>query len=194
MTSGGGKSRDELIGDLARDIASRLPPEFNVEAISMQYPVKYEDSMNTVLVQECLRYNRLISVMTASLSSIQKALKGLVVMSTELDEMGSSLFNQKVPAMWEVCLCLCSVLCLCFATLCSVSVRVGESVPFHEASQLLGCRADGTAELHLKLDRQRAPCCVLDQRLRVSTGILDWHHAELRAPHDVPHRHVELRL
>jgi hypothetical protein len=52
--------------------------------------------------QECLRYNRLIAVMASSLSSVQKALKGLVVMSTELDEMGTSLFNQKVPAMWEV--------------------------------------------------------------------------------------------
>lgn len=53
-------------------------------------------------VQECLRYNRLISVMASSLSSVQKALKGLVVMSTELDELGTSLYNQKVPAMWEV--------------------------------------------------------------------------------------------
>ena len=100
-SSGGGKSRDELIGEMAQDILSRLPEPFDVEVISMRYPVKYEDSMNTVLVQECLRYNKLVEVMISSLTEIQKALKGLVVMSVELDAMGTSMFNQKVPPMWE---------------------------------------------------------------------------------------------
>ena len=57
--------------------------------------------------------------MASSLSSVQKALKGLVVMSTELDEMGTSLFNQKVPAMWEVRAAL-----LCPAVIRFVMVRL----------------------------------------------------------------------
>jgi dynein heavy chain len=37
--------------------------------------------MNTVLVQELVRYNRLIEVMKETLGRLKKALKGMVVMS-----------------------------------------------------------------------------------------------------------------
>lgn len=48
------------------------------------YPTDYNESMNTVLVQELFRYNRLIEVMKTSLFQLKKALKGQVVMSEEL--------------------------------------------------------------------------------------------------------------
>jgi dynein heavy chain len=37
--------------------------------------------MNTVLVQEVIRYNRLLEVMKENLVNVKKALKGLIVMS-----------------------------------------------------------------------------------------------------------------
>jgi dynein heavy chain len=98
---GGGKSRDEIVADTAKEISARLPEDFDIEAISMRYPVLYEESMNTVLVQECIRYNKLLAVMKRSLADIRKALVGLVVMSKDLDDMGSALHANKVPAMWE---------------------------------------------------------------------------------------------
>eukprot|EP01029_Cantina_marsupialis_P009143 TRINITY_DN2137_c0_g4_i1.p1 TRINITY_DN2137_c0_g4~~TRINITY_DN2137_c0_g4_i1.p1 ORF type:complete len:4119 (-),score=1448.16 TRINITY_DN2137_c0_g4_i1:93-12449(-) len=99
--AGAGKSREELIGEVAQSIENRLPPIFDEEAIKMQYPVMYEESMNTVLVQECVRYNKLLKEMKSTLSDVQKALKGLVVMSSELEAMADSLNNQWVPKMWE---------------------------------------------------------------------------------------------
>lgn len=48
---GGGTARESTIAALAKDIAARLPAPFDVEAISMAYPVLYNESMNTVLVQ-----------------------------------------------------------------------------------------------------------------------------------------------
>lgn len=98
---GSGKGRDAIVAEAARDIAGRLPDDFDIEAIAMRYPVLYEESMNTVLVQECIRYNKLLAAMKRSLADIQKALKGLVVMSKELDDMGSALHANKVPGMWE---------------------------------------------------------------------------------------------
>jgi dynein heavy chain, axonemal len=62
----------------------------------MQYPVRYEESMNTVLLQECIRYNKLIMEMQKSLPELQKALKGLVVMSSELEAMGDAIAVNQV--------------------------------------------------------------------------------------------------
>jgi dynein heavy chain len=56
--------------------------------------------MNTVLTQESLKYNRLLIVMAEELLSIQKALIGEVVMSEELEAMGTSMFDNLVPKSW----------------------------------------------------------------------------------------------
>ena len=40
-----------------------------------RYPVQYEESMNTVLRQELIRFNRLTVVMRESLKNILKAIK-----------------------------------------------------------------------------------------------------------------------
>jgi len=98
---GGGDGGEALIASAAQEIEAHLPPQFNLQQIQMVYPVKYEESMNTVLMQECIRYNKLLAVMHESLPQIQKALKGLVVMSTELEMMGKSMQVNGVPGMWE---------------------------------------------------------------------------------------------
>jgi len=64
-----------------------------VEIIQKKYPTLYEESMNTVLMQELFRYNRLLSVMQDSLMNLQKGLKGLVVLSEELEKIANSLYD-----------------------------------------------------------------------------------------------------
>jgi len=46
------------------------------------------------------RYNRLLTVITNSLRDLLKALKGLVVMSQQLEEMANSIFVNQVPTLW----------------------------------------------------------------------------------------------
>jgi hypothetical protein len=51
----------------------------------------YFESMNTVLTQEVVRFNGLLSVIHSTLEQAQKALTGMAVMSTELECVCNSL-------------------------------------------------------------------------------------------------------
>ena len=100
---GAGVSREDLIGASAAAAEAELAKYglFDNEQISLSYPVKYDESMNTVLLQECIRFNKLITIMQETLPMLRKALKGLVVMSGELEAMGPSIFINAVPVVWE---------------------------------------------------------------------------------------------
>ncbi|KAI5607103.1 dynein heavy chain 1, axonemal, partial [Silurus asotus] len=97
----GGKAREEIVEEIVTGIAQKIPSPFDIQEIITRYPVMYEESMNTVLIQEVIRYNKLLEVITQSLSDLVKALKGLVVMSSELELMANSLFINAVPEMWQ---------------------------------------------------------------------------------------------
>jgi dynein heavy chain len=98
---GAGKSWGDSLQELAADIAERVPPLYDIEKALIMFPVKYDESMNTVLTQELLRFNNLILAIKVSLVDVQKAIKGLVVMSAELEQMGNSMVLGKVPHMWS---------------------------------------------------------------------------------------------
>jgi dynein heavy chain len=98
--SNGSKNQDEITGEIASGILNSLIEEYNIESVKRIFPVKYDESMNTVLVQELVRYNRLIKTIRESLKNVMKALKGLVVMSKELEDVVTSLTLGKIPDLW----------------------------------------------------------------------------------------------
>merc|ERR1712060_70652 len=56
--------------------------------------------MNTVLVQELIRFNRLTAIVRSSLASLKKAIKGLVVMDADLEALATALLQGARPALW----------------------------------------------------------------------------------------------
>jgi dynein heavy chain len=95
-SSKGGKSTEEVIMEIAGNVQARTPEVFDFDAIFKKYPTKYEESMNTVLVQEIIRYNRLLSIMKTTLGQVKKALKGEIVMSEDLELMARNLNENQV--------------------------------------------------------------------------------------------------
>jgi dynein heavy chain len=102
LKSGGGgtDSSGSKVIDIAQDILNKLPSDYDLETVMEKYPVDYMNSMNTVLRQELIRFNRLTKVVRETLKNVQKAIKGLVVMSTELDEVFKSMLIGRVPKAW----------------------------------------------------------------------------------------------
>lgn len=104
---GGGRSNDQRVSDLAASIQETLPANLSIEDAG---PTTFKtrvvagttvmDSLATVLGQELVKFNSLLNRMRTSLIDIQKAINGLIVMSSELDNMYTAFLNGKVPQLW----------------------------------------------------------------------------------------------
>lgn len=100
-TGSGGGSREDVISETALQILEQIPEPWELDGVRKKYPTTYTESMNTVLVQEALRYNRLIVRVRKSLVDLGRALRGESVMSKSLEKMSDSLYNNTVPSLWE---------------------------------------------------------------------------------------------
>ncbi|EDV24937.1 uncharacterized protein TRIADDRAFT_25541, partial [Trichoplax adhaerens] len=101
VATGVSRKADDTLYDIAQDVMTKLPSNFDLAGAIKKYPVSYSESMNTVLVQELKRFNDLLEAIRSSLSNLQKAIKGLVIMSTDLESLSQSLLIGKVvPELW----------------------------------------------------------------------------------------------
>jgi dynein heavy chain len=101
--SGAGRSPDEIVGEMATELDTELPPKLEMsEAGPNTFCMKGEhmDSLATVLGQEMERFNKLLRVMGRSLALLQKAIRGEVLLDEELDKMYVSMLNNRVPPNW----------------------------------------------------------------------------------------------
>lgn len=67
-SAGKGKTREEVILDTAKFLQSKTPPVFDLEMVAKKFATDYLESMNTVIFQECVRYNGLLAQMKVSLA------------------------------------------------------------------------------------------------------------------------------
>ncbi|XP_047672459.1 dynein axonemal heavy chain 6 isoform X2 [Tachysurus fulvidraco] len=100
----GGKSNDEVVLELAESILNKIPIKLSMdnaaEALFVRDSKDRVNSLTTVLGQEVDRFNFLLRVLRTSLSTLQKAIAGLVVMSEEMERIYNSFLNNQVPEQW----------------------------------------------------------------------------------------------
>lgn len=54
-----------------------------------------------LLLQELERFNKLLTIIRVSLGELNKAVKGLIVMSADYEQLMRSLLDGKIPLMWS---------------------------------------------------------------------------------------------
>jgi dynein heavy chain len=103
---GGGKGPDEQVIDLAEVFESEAPDILDTETEAGEttfiiQPNGLLPSLAICLEQEIVKFNRLMNKMRSSLRDVKRAIRGMIVMSADLDDMYASFMNNKVPPIWE---------------------------------------------------------------------------------------------
>lgn len=93
------ESKEEKVLQLASEVFAKIP-----------HPIDYENTekligadkkpLDVVLLQEIQRYNNLLVSILKSLDDLEKGIKGLVVMSSGLEEIFNCIFEGRVPPVW----------------------------------------------------------------------------------------------
>ncbi|XP_032092528.1 dynein heavy chain 2, axonemal [Thamnophis elegans] len=95
-----GQSREDKVLELSSDVRSKIPEEIDYEGTCKVLSTD-PSPLNVVLLQEIQRYNSLLQIISSSLVELEKGIQGLVVMSTDLEEIFNCIFDARVPPMWE---------------------------------------------------------------------------------------------
>jgi len=101
----GAKSPDEIVAEIAADIESRMPGLLDREkGHALTFALEAGGAMNslgTFLLIEMGKFNKMIRTVKRTLHEIQRAIKGLVVMSADLEAMYNSFLVQQMPGLWS---------------------------------------------------------------------------------------------
>lgn len=97
--SSGVTKREDLVDGIALDILQQLPEPWILEDV-MKSKADDPSPLHVVLFQEVERYNMLINNVMVSCTQLRRGIKGLVVMSADLDEVFESLYGARVPPAW----------------------------------------------------------------------------------------------
>jgi dynein heavy chain len=97
-----GRAQNQLVASLSEMLAS-LPP---LPSQSGDYHSSLRDEvqpapLTTFLRQEVGRYSRLLATIRSTLAELLRAIRGLAVMSLEMEDMLRSILSHSIPAAWS---------------------------------------------------------------------------------------------
>jgi dynein heavy chain len=93
---------DSVAESFQNEMPSDLDPEQCAPGLFDRDPeTEQMDSLATVLIQEIDRFNGLLKVLRETLILLRRAIKGLIVMSFDLEEIYNAFLLNRVPKGWE---------------------------------------------------------------------------------------------
>uniref|UniRef100_A0A3Q0KTZ4 Dynein axonemal heavy chain 2 n=1 Tax=Schistosoma mansoni TaxID=6183 RepID=A0A3Q0KTZ4_SCHMA len=100
VSQGTGVSREEKVLDLIDNLQKQLPEDIDFEGTMKMFATDHSPLV-VVLLQEIQRYNHLLGLIRNQLLDLSKGIQGLVVMSSELEQIFTSIFDGHVPKQWS---------------------------------------------------------------------------------------------
>ncbi|ODM98966.1 Dynein heavy chain 6, axonemal [Orchesella cincta] len=102
---GGSAASDEMAFELAEDLEAKLPKNLDHD-LTHSYLFEPDGrgrtpSTTIFLQQEIDRFNRLLNKIRQTLAELKKGIKGLIVMSDDLEKMYFAFLNNQVPDNWK---------------------------------------------------------------------------------------------
>ncbi|KAG9392138.1 Dynein heavy chain and region D6 of dynein motor [Carpediemonas membranifera] len=100
-----GETPEDQVLRMAIDIRQKVPDDLNLENAHDNSLPKDKNGNYTplavVLVQEVERFNGLLAIIRTTLKDLDRAIRGLVVMSPDLETMFDAFLLNRVPNLWS---------------------------------------------------------------------------------------------
>lgn len=99
----GGKTPEDIVLEVAATQAATIPADLTREGVAHESTfgnlgdTGLMNSLGTALLQEMMRFNNLLITFRRVLHELQRAIKGLIVMTQDLDDMFSAMTNNQIP-------------------------------------------------------------------------------------------------
>ena len=100
--SSSAESRDQIVYDIAEEMLEKMPADFVEEAFVSQIKTMggLDVPLNIFLYQEIQRVQAVIHKVRSTLTNLQLAIKGEVVLTDALVEVSHDIFDARVPHSW----------------------------------------------------------------------------------------------
>lgn len=101
VVKAGDEDNSDPVAKQCAILLEQIPEPFDTRAIKERVDLRSDpDPLKTVLYQELDRYNRLLSTVARTLSSIIKVSQGTMSVTAELEDVIYALSHRQVPRIW----------------------------------------------------------------------------------------------
>ncbi|KRX10161.1 P-loop containing nucleoside triphosphate hydrolase [Pseudocohnilembus persalinus] len=95
------QSVEQQIKEKCEFFLNQLPQDFNESEIEKKIGFSYKNNLNTVIIMEVKRYNKLLKLIKNSLNTLIGAIEGINIMHEENENIFNKIYENQVPQLWQ---------------------------------------------------------------------------------------------